>query len=93
MTIQVGHSLGCPTFFCVPPLRGSQWVNRSKVNELVSDKSDKSDSFDAHKSKSPLVPKICAICGVYQSQYQLDTISQTERTVPLVCFVDFRVGL
>ncbi|MDY5802524.1 MAG: hypothetical protein SPJ98_01530, partial [Sodaliphilus sp.] len=23
----------------------------------------------------------------YQSQYQLDTIPQTERTVPLVCFI------
>ena len=34
MTIQVGHSLGCPTFFlCVPPLGGrestSQQVNGS----------------------------------------------------------------
>ena len=47
MTIQVGHSLGCPTFFlCVPPLGGeevngstSQRVNEStsqQVNELAS---------------------------------------------------------
>ena len=31
MTIQVGHSLGCPTFFCAPSLRKStgQQVNES----------------------------------------------------------------
>ena len=30
MTIQVGHSLGCPTFFCAPPQGGgSQRVNGS----------------------------------------------------------------
>lgn len=28
MTIQVGHSLGCPTFFCALPM-GSQQVNKS----------------------------------------------------------------
>ena len=52
---------------------------------MVSDRSDKFDSSDVAKCKSPLAPKICAICGIYKSQYQLDTISQTERTVPLVC--------
>ena len=51
MTIQVGHSLGCPTFFCPPPRR-SQRVNRStsqQVNKLVSDRSYKPDSSDAAK--------------------------------------------
>ena len=71
MTIQVGHSLGCPTFFCAPPHGGgSQQVNGStgqQVSKLVSDRSDKSDSSDAHKCKSHLAPKICAICGIYQS--------------------------
>ena len=59
MTIQVGHSLGCPTFFfCVPPLWGGEEVNEStsqQVNgstgqqdsKLVSDRSDKSDLSDA----------------------------------------------
>ena len=55
MTIQVGHSLGCPTFFCALPM-GSQQVNKStsqQVSKLVSDRSDKSDLSDAHKCKSP----------------------------------------
>lgn len=59
MTIQVGHSLGCPTFFvCSSP--GGEEVNEStgqRVNRLVSDRSDKSDSSDAAKCKSPLAPK------------------------------------
>lgn len=66
MTIQVGHSLGCPTFFVCSP--GGEEVNEStgqrvnkfaswRVNGLVSDRSDKSDSSDAHKCKSPLAQK------------------------------------
>lgn len=35
MTIQVGHSLGCPTFFCVPPLGGRKSTSQ-QVNELAS---------------------------------------------------------
>lgn len=75
MTIQVGHSLGCPTFFFVflPWGGGSQRVNRSKSQQICklasqqADRSDKSDSSDVHKCKSPLAPKKCAICSVYQS--------------------------
>ena len=86
MTIQVGHPHECPTFFCAPSHGEVNESTGQQVNKLVSDRSDKSDLSDAHKCKSPLAPKICVICSVYQSQYQLDTISQTERTVPLVCF-------
>lgn len=75
MTIQVGHSLGCPTFFVCSSPGGGRKSTSQRVNKLVSDRSDKSDSSDAHKCKSPLAPKICAICGIYQSQYQLDAIS------------------
>ena len=81
-----------PDFFLCPQgeVNGStgQRVNKFaswRVNKLVSDRSDKSDSSDATKRISPLAPKICAICGIYKSQYQLDIITQTERTVPLVC--------
>ena len=59
MTIQVGHSLGCPTFFCPPPQgevneSTSQRVNKFaswRVNRLVSDRSDRSDKSDATKRK------------------------------------------
>ena len=58
MTIQVGHSLGCPTFFVCSSPGGGEEVNEStgqrvakfaswRVNGLVSDRSDKSDSSDA----------------------------------------------
>ena len=84
MTIQVGHPHECPTFFLCPQGEVNESTGQ-RVNKLVSDRSDKSDSSDAAKCKSPLAPKICAICGIYKSQYQLDIITQTERTVPLVC--------
>ena len=93
MTIQVGHPHECPTFFCPSPQRKS---TSQRVNESTSLQVGESTGWCPIGRISPIRPmppnakgpcaKICASCSIYQSQFQLDTILQTERTVPLVCF-------
>ena len=95
MTIQVGHPHECPTFFCPPPMRKS---TGQRVNESTSLQVGESTSWCPigrispirpmpPKAKAPLRHFFCQKLRhlwQYQSQYQLDTIPQTERTVPLV---------
>ena len=50
-------------------------------------------SFPKQKPLAPFCAKIFPIRGVYSTHYQVDTIQQTERTVPLVCEIcNFFIG-